>query len=61
MNGKKETNMVTKWLANRTELLNHPATIWGLRMLILAISLLAAAFLNTGVALAEPGWGGFGG
>ncbi len=53
--------MDTKWLANRTELLNHPGMIWGLRMLILAISLLAAAFLNTGVALAEPGWGGVGG
>jgi hypothetical protein len=53
--------MYTNWLAKNMELLTHPAMVWGLKILILAISLLVAAFMNTGVALAEPGWGGVGG
>jgi hypothetical protein len=58
---KKELNMFTNWLANKTELITHPAMVWGLRILILVVCLLVSAFLNTGVALAEPGWGGVGG
>ena len=53
--------MFTIWLVNKTELLTHPLLVWGLRILILAVCLLVAAFLNTGVVLAEPSWGGVGG
>lgn len=42
-------------------LITHPAIRVGVKILILAAILTVAAFLNTGVAMADPGWGGVGG